>query len=97
MNINEKIFIIYITILVKPIIMLINLFCQALVALLTSKKTRILNKYSDFFDIFSLDFAIKLLEYTGINNHSIDLLNNKKSFYGLIYSLRLMKLEMLKT
>ena len=62
-----------------------------------SKKTRILIEYSDFSNIFFLDSASELLEYTRINDHPINLLDNKQSSYGLIYSLGLVELEILKT
>ena len=39
----------------------------------------------------------KLLEYTKINDYSIDLLNNKQIPYSPIYGLGLIELEMLKT
>lgn len=39
--------------------------------------TVVLFEYADFADIFLLDLATKLLEYTGINNHSINLVDSK--------------------
>ena len=62
-----------------------------------SEKTRILAEYSDFSNIFSSDSAVELSEYTGINNHLINLLDNKQPLYSLIYILGLVELEMLKT
>ena len=62
-----------------------------------SKETRILSEYSNFSDVFSSDSAAELPEYTGINNHPIDLLDDKQLLYGPIYSLGPMKLEKLKT
>ena len=38
--------------------------------------TKIPNKYVDFPDVFSLNLASKLLEYTEINNHAIKLVGN---------------------
>ena len=40
---------------------------------------------------------MKLLKLAGINNQAIDLIESKQIFYGLIYSLKLIKLETLKT
>ena len=37
--------------------------------------TKVLVKYADFTDIFSLNLASKLLEHTGINDHAIKLVN----------------------
>ena len=38
-----------------------------------------------------------LLNHTIINNHFIDLINNKQPYYIPIYSLKLVKFKMLKT
>ena len=75
----------------------IHLFCQAQVASLTSKKTGIPIEYSDFSNTFSSDSTAELPEYTGINNHPINLLDNKPPSYSLIYSLGPVELETLKT
>ena len=40
---------------------------------------------------------MELPKYTRINNHFINLLDNKKPLYGLIYSPRPLVLKMLKT
>ena len=37
--------------------------------------TKIFTKYSNFADLFSLDFLSKLLEYTKINNYAIKLVD----------------------
>ena len=65
--------------------------------MLTSEKTGIPAKYSDFSNVFSSDSAVELPEYTGINNHPINLLDNKQPPHGLIYNLGLVELKMLKT
>ena len=88
---------VYIATLAEPTIMLIYSSYQAQVAMLTSKETRIFAKYSNFSNIFSLNSAAELPEFTGINDHLINLLYNKQLPYGLIYCLRPVKLEMLKT
>ena len=62
-----------------------------------SKKTRIFTKYSNFSNVFFSDFVAKLLEHTRINNHLINLLDNKQPLYITIYSLGLVELELLKT
>ena len=49
-----------------------------------------------FFQIFSFDLAMELPENTGINKHAIKLQDDKQPPYGPIYSLRPIKLEILK-
>ena len=58
---------------------------------------KVSSKYTDFIDIFLLKLAIELLKHTKINNHTIELVDNWQLLYSLIYSLSLMKLEILKT
>ena len=77
LNADDKTFVIYVVALAESTIILIHLSCQAQVASLTSKKTRILAKYSEFSNVFSSDSALKLPEHTKINNHPINLLDNK--------------------
>ncbi len=54
------------------------------------------SKYVDFADVFSSKLAAKLLKYTSINNHAIELVDDGQPLYGPIYSLDLVKLELLK-
>ena len=82
--------------LVELITILIYLFYQVQVIFLISKKTGILAKYSHSFDVFSLHFIAELSELIKINNYSINLQNNKKLSYSLIYSLKLINLKILK-
>ena len=55
-------------------------FRKPQIASLIFKKalTKILVKYSEFADLFSLDLASELLEYTGISNHTIKLVNGQQ-------------------
>ena len=62
-----------------------------------SEKTGISAEYSDFSNVFSSDSAVKLLEHTRINDHPINLLDNKQPPYSPIYSLGPVELETLKT
>ena len=96
LNADNQIFVVNVAALVEPTIRPIILFCQAQVALLTSEETGIPAKYSDFSNVFSLDSAVKLPEYIGIDDHLIDLLDNNQPPYGLIYRLGLVELEILK-
>ena len=44
-----------------------------------------------------LKLAAKFSKYIEINNYAIKLVNNQQLFYGSIYSLGLIELEILKT
>ena len=59
--------------------------------------TSIPTEYSDFADVFSPALASELPEYTGINDHAIELVDDWQPPYGSIYSLGLIELETLKT
>ena len=87
----------HIAALAEPTTMPIHLFCQAQIIALMSEKIGILAKYSNFSNVFFSDSAAELPEYTGINDHLINLLDNKQPLYGPIYILGLVELEMLKT
>ena len=54
-------------------------------------------KYLNFTNIFLFNFRAKLSKNTNMNNYLINQINNKQLFYSLIYSLGLVKLEILKT
>ena len=54
-------------------------------------------KYSDYSNVFSAKNTVKLLENTGINEHAIELEENKQSSFRSIYGLGPMKFKTLKT
>ncbi len=54
------------------------------------------SKYADFADIFSSKLVVELPEYMGINDYTIELVDDWQSLYGFIYSLEPMELETLK-
>lgn len=58
--------------------------------------TKILIKYSNYVDTFSIDLAIKLLENISINDHAIKSMKENQLSYGSIYALSLIILEILK-
>ncbi len=58
--------------------------------------TEVLNKYTNFADIFSAKFATELFEYIEINDHAIELVDDQQLLYDPIYSLGLIELETLK-
>ena len=95
LNINSKTFIMHIVILD---ILRVYLFQTAQIRLLQVNKIpiTIFAKYSNYIDIFLFKFAIKLSKYIDINNYTIKLEKNKQPFYSLIYSLKLIELEILK-
>ena len=97
LNADNEIFMVHVPALAEQTTTPIHSSCQAQVALLISDKNEILTEYSNFSNLFSLDSAVKLPEHTRINDHSINLLNNKQLPYGPIYSLRLIELKLLKT
>ena len=86
----------YVVTLAEPTTMPIYLSSQAQVALLMSKETEIPTEYSDFSNLSFSDSAAEILEQIGINDHSINLLDDKQPPYNLIYSLGQVKLEILK-
>lgn len=68
-----------------------------IVALITNEVfVTILAKYSDFADVFSKKSIIVLPEHIKINTYAINLEKDKQLPYGSIYSLGLVKLEILK-
>lgn len=77
----------------------VHLLYRAQIAVLKTDKTSIsiLSKYSDFAGVFFKKLVAKLLEYIKINNYTIDLIEKHQPLYGFIYSLRQVKLEILKT
>ncbi len=58
--------------------------------------TKVPNEYTNFTDIFSPKLAAELPEHTGINDHAIELVDDRQPPYGPIYSLEPVKLETLK-
>ncbi len=58
--------------------------------------TKVPNEYADFADVFYPKLAVELPEYTEINDHAIELVDNRQPLYGPIYSLEPVELEILK-
>ncbi len=58
--------------------------------------TKVLSEYAGFANFFSPKLAVKLPEYTGINDHAIELVDDWQPSYGPIYSLGPVELETLK-
>ena len=51
---------------------------------------------SDYNNVFLVDSAAELLEYTRMNDHAIELAEDKQQLFGPIYCLKPVKLELLK-
>ena len=67
-------------------------------ALLFNKApTEISAEYFDYNNVFSMKHIAELPKNTGLNEHAIELEIGKQSRFGLIYSLKLVELETLKT
>ena len=59
--------------------------------------TKVLVEYLDFIDVFLVEESLVLLQHTKLNKHIIKLEDDKQPPYRLIYSLKPVKLETLKT
>ena len=57
---------------------------------------KIPSKYADFADVFSLKLVAELPKHTRIHDHAIELVDDWQLSYGLIYSLSLVELKILK-
>lgn len=95
-GLNEEIFIVYVVIFNSDSD--IHPFDRAqLASLLTNNApTTVLSKSANFANIFSLKSAAELLEYIGINDYPINLVDGQQPLYKPIYSLGLIELEALK-
>ena len=61
-----------------------------------TKKSKILDEYLDFVNIFLKEQVLVLPECTKLNEYAINLENGKQPLYKPIYSLGLVELETLK-
>ncbi len=93
-----KVFVVYIAVLSIDSGDEIHPSKRAQIAYLKMDKapTKVFGKYADFIDIFSPKLVVKLPEYTEINNHTIELVDDWQLLYNPIYSMRSVKLEILK-
>ena len=97
LNSKNKTFVIYIVSILESIKIKIYPLQKTLIALLKTEKINIYRKYFDFANIFSSNDVVELLEYTNIKDYLIDLIDDKQLLYSLIYSIKLVKLKILKT
>lgn len=95
---NTETFVIRVAALLIPT-MQVHLSYQVQLGLLLTNKTftKIMSEYSNYADVFSFNHAIELLKNISINEHAIKLIEGRQPLYRLIYSLKLVELEILKT
>ena len=103
LNLEHKTYVVYIAsissnVLPNSLLLNIHSFQRPQISGLIVKEvlTKVPAKYSDFVNIFSLNLASELPEYTGINDYTIKLVDSQQLPYGPIYSLELVELETLK-
>lgn len=77
--------------------MIIQFLQKAIIVSLNIEEINISTKYFNFNNVFLFDFRAKLSKNTSINNYSINLVDDKLLPYCPIYSLRIVKLETLKS
>ncbi len=58
--------------------------------------SKVPNEYADFADVFSPKLTVELSKHTGINDHTIKLVDNWQPPYGPIYNVEPVELETLK-
>lgn len=79
---NTNIFVIHVAVLLAtPIYLSREAQIGALLANNTS--TKVSAEYLDYINIFLLDITMKLPEHTCINNHAINLVEDKQPLYNL--------------
>lgn len=83
----------------KSLKMFIHLSYKAQLALLIANNAHIavLSKCFNYANMILSESTIELPEHTKINDHLLDLIEGQQPSYGLIYSLKLVELETLKT
>ena len=94
---DEKDIVVYIVSLSLGSKIAIHSVWEAKIAALVTKKVIVPPECSNYANIFSEASVAELPEHNNINEHPIDLVDNKQPFYGPIYSLGPVELETLKT
>lgn len=98
LNLNNEVFIFHLASIVSSDLAVYPFHQAQIVSLKTDETfTAIPSKYTDFINVFYPDLATELPKYTGINNHTIELIDSKQILYGQIYSLELVEVKSLKT
>ena len=94
MDENSETFVIYVASL--NLVSGIHLNRKAQIVSLLTEEVKMLDKYSDFADVFLEKKTLVLPERNKLNEYAINLENGKQPTYGPIYSLGLVELETLK-
>ena len=98
LDINSKTFAVHVAIWKqKKILVHSKKHAQVGAVLFDKAPTKISAKYSNYNDIFSIENVAEFLKNTRINKYAIKLKEGKQLAFKLIYSLKLVKLEFLKT
>lgn len=92
---NSEIFVIYVAVL-STLLSHPSQKAQLGLLLANEASNEISSKYSDSTDIFLPDLTIEFSEYINMNNHIIELEEDKEPLYSLIYSLGPVNLEILQ-
>ena len=93
---NIKTFVVHVNSLSLGLRITIHSTRKPQIAMLLAKKIIVLTKYLDLTNIFLEELGNFLLEQTKANEHAIKLKQSKQPPYRLIYSLRPIKLKILK-
>ena len=96
---KHKVFVIYIATFNINLVDKVYPLKKAQIAYLKADEAfiKVLSKYADFTDIFLPKLTKEFFKHMGINNHTIELVDDLPLSCGPIYSLSLVKLGILKT
>lgn len=97
LNLKEETYVIQVALLKIKNIVHPSRRTQIALLIIDKVPVEVPKKYVKQAHIFSKEVVTKLLENTKINDHLIDLKDDKQPLYKLIYSLKLVQLERLKT
>lgn len=95
-DLNNKIFVVYVTFLINlNLSVKVYPFYRTQIAFLKADEalTSVLFKYTNYVDVFLKDLAIKLLKYSRINDHAINLAKSHQPSYKPIYNLGQVELK----
>ena len=96
-NLKNKAFIVYISFISNNSDVYLFDIAQIVFLKVNETFSFILSKYIDFIDVIFKDLVAELLEYSKINNNTIDLINRYQLLYKLIHILELIYSKTLKT
>ncbi len=98
LDLEDEAFIVHVTALSVDLVDEVHPSKRAQIAHLKADEapTKVPSKYADFADVFSPKLNAELPKHTGINDHTIELVDDWQPPYGTIYSLGPVELETLK-